>query len=244
MLIEPRTGRLRAVAGTVLQAARHMSADPGCRLGTGLAAQDAAQGLDYELQLQQLETNTQPCRALDELGREIRRCRALAADAAGRAGVQVAALATSPVPVEPQVVATSRYQKMAEAFGLTAYEQLTCGCHVHVEISSADKGIAALDRMAPWLAILLALSANSPFWQGRDSAYASFRYQVWGRWPCSGPTAAFGGARAYQERCGRWCAPARCSIWGDGVLRRAPVRAFPPWKSASPTYACTLTMQC
>jgi carboxylate-amine ligase len=176
-----------------------MSADPGCRLGTGLAAQDAAQALDYELQLQQLETNTQPRRALDELGREIRRCRALAADAAGRAGVQVAALATSPVPVEPQVVATSRYQKMAEAFGLTAYEQLTCGCHVHVEISSADEGIAALDRMAPWLAILLALSANSPFWQGRDSAYASFRYQVWGRWPCSGPTAAFGNARAYQE---------------------------------------------
>jgi glutamate---cysteine ligase / carboxylate-amine ligase len=88
---------------------------------------------------------------------------------------------------------------MAETFGLTAHEQLTCGCHVHVEISSADEGIAALDRIAPWLAILLALSANSPFWQGRDSAYASFRYQVWGRWPSSGPTAAFGSARAYQQ---------------------------------------------
>jgi glutamate---cysteine ligase / carboxylate-amine ligase len=191
LLIEPRTGRPQAVAGTVLQAARQAPAGP--------AGRDAAQALDLELQRQPLETSTQPCRTLDELGREIRRCRALAADAAGRAGVQIAALATSPVPVEPDVAGDSRYQKMAEAFGLTAREQLTCGCHVHVEISSAEEGIAVLDRMGPWLAILLALSANSPFWQGRDSAYASFRYQVWGRWPSSGPTAVFGSARAYQE---------------------------------------------
>jgi carboxylate-amine ligase len=111
----------------------------------------------------------------------------------------VAALATSPVPVEPEVVAKSRYQKMAERFGLTAQEQLTCGCHVHVEISSADEGVAALDRIGPWLAILLALSSNSPFWQGRDSGYASFRYQSWSRWPSSGPTAAFGTAEAYHD---------------------------------------------
>ena len=185
LLIKPGTGRPRAVAGTVLQAARQAPADPGRGNAADPAAQDAAQALDFEVQLQQMETNTQPCRTLDELGREIRRCRALAAGAAGRAGVQVAALATSPVPVEPDVVANSRYQKMAETFGLTAHEQLTCGYHVHVEISSANEGIAALDRIAPWLAILLALSANSPFWQGCDSAYASFRYQAWGRWPSS-----------------------------------------------------------
>ena len=88
---------------------------------------------------------------------------------------------------------------MARAFGLTAHEQLTCGCHVHVEISSADEGVAVLDRIRPWLAVLLALSANSPFWQGRDSEYASFRYQAWGRWPTSGPTDTFGTAEAYQQ---------------------------------------------
>jgi carboxylate-amine ligase len=88
---------------------------------------------------------------------------------------------------------------MARAFGLTAQEQLTCGCHVHVEISSAEEGVGVLDRIGPWLAVLLALSANSPFWQGRDSAYASFRYQAWGRWPCAGPTEVFGSAEAYRE---------------------------------------------
>jgi carboxylate-amine ligase len=56
----------------------------------------------------------------------------------------VAALATSPVPVEPELVGKSRYLQMARAFGLTAYEQLTCGCHVHVGVSSEQEGVAAL----------------------------------------------------------------------------------------------------
>jgi glutamate---cysteine ligase / carboxylate-amine ligase len=195
LLVEPRTGRPQAVAGTVLQAARQAAESDAD------ADQDGDNGpaLEYELQQQQLETNSRPCRSLDDLHRELRRCRASAAAAAGKAGVQVAALATSPVPVEPELVGKSRYRRMAEAFGLTADEQLTCGCHVHVEISSADEGAAVLDRAGPWLATLLALSANSPFWQGQDSAYASFRYQVWGRWPSSGPTEPFRTARAYHE---------------------------------------------
>ncbi|MBV9092915.1 MAG: glutamate--cysteine ligase [Streptosporangiaceae bacterium] len=199
LLVEPGTGQPRAVAGTVLQAAGQADTGPGGSAGAGAAAHDARQVLGSELQAQQLETHTRPCRGLDDLGREIRRCRALAAQAAGRARVQVAALATSPVAVEPEVAGISRYQKMADAFGLTASEQLTCGCHVHVEIVSPEEGIAALDRIGPWLAILLALSANSPFWHGRDSAYASFRYQAWGRWPSSGPTVAFGSIQAYQQ---------------------------------------------
>jgi glutamate---cysteine ligase / carboxylate-amine ligase len=198
LLVEPQTGQPRAVAGTVLQAAQ-AAAESGDSAGAGAAGHDAPGTLDFELQQQQLETNTRPCRGLEDLGREVRRCRAWAAEAAQRAGVRVAALATSPVPAAPEVVAKSRYQKMAREFGLTAQELLTCGCHVHVEISSADEGVAALDRIGPWLAILLALSANSPFWQGRDSSYASFRYQAWNRWPSSGPTAAFGTAEIYHD---------------------------------------------
>ena len=183
LLVEPGTGRPKAVAGTVLQA----------------AGRAAGSDLEAELQQQQLETNSRPCQSLDDLHRELRRCRTAAATAAGRAGARVAALGTSPVSVEPRPVRTSRYERMAEAFGLTAHEQLTCGCHVHVEVSSADEGVAVLDRAGPWLAVLLALSANSPFWQGLDSSYASFRYQVWGRWPGSGPTEPFGTAQAYRE---------------------------------------------
>ena len=100
LLVDPGTGQPQAVAGTVLRVVRQAAAGPGHdRVADGVA-QHAAQALDFELQLQQLETNTQPCHGLEDLGREVRRCRAWAAEAAVRAGAQVAALATSPVPVE------------------------------------------------------------------------------------------------------------------------------------------------
>src|SRR5579875_178642 len=190
LLVDPDTGRPEAVAGSVLRAA----AEPGPAAGA-----EKAEKLEAELQLQQVETNTEPFRTLSELSGEVRRCRRAAADAAGRAGVTVAALATSPVAVDPELMPKPRYQEMAEAFGLTVLDQLTCGYHVHVEISSPDEGVAVLDRIQPWLAPLLALSANSPFWQGRDSRYASYRHQAWGRWPSTGPTEWFGTADAYDD---------------------------------------------
>jgi glutamate---cysteine ligase / carboxylate-amine ligase len=197
LLVEPGTGQPRAVAETVLRAIQDEE-ETGSMSG-GRADGDAAQSLDLELQRQQLETNTRPCQDLGTLGREPRRCRSLAAEVAALAGARVAALATSPAPVVPELVREGRYLEMARAFGLTASEQLTCGCHVHVGISSAEEGVAVLDRIRPWLAVLLALSANSPYWQGRDSAYASFRYQAWCRWPSAGPTGAFGTAEAYRQ---------------------------------------------
>jgi glutamate---cysteine ligase / carboxylate-amine ligase len=190
LLIEPGTGRPLAVAETALRAA---DADNRRQEGGNEEA------VEFELQRQQLETSTKPCQELSVLGKELRRGRALAADVAGQAGARVAALATSPVNVEPQLVRKGRYLEMARAFGLIAYEQLTCGCHVHVSVSSPDEGVAVLDRIRPWLPVLLALSANSPFWQGQDSGYASFRYQAWGRWPSAGPTDAFGSAQAYRQ---------------------------------------------
>ncbi len=179
LLVEPGTGQPQAMAGTVLR--------------------ESGPELEAELQEQQVETNSRPCQTLDDLYRELRRCRASAAAAAGRAGTQVAALATSPVPVEPSPVHSDRYEQMSEDYGLTAQEQLTCGCHVHVGITSAEEGVAVLDRIGPWLAPLLALSGNSPFWHNRDSSYDSFRYQVWGRWPSSGPPGQFGTVQAYHE---------------------------------------------
>jgi glutamate---cysteine ligase / carboxylate-amine ligase len=202
LIVEPGTGRPRALAGAVIRAAGPGAEEPAAGehwAGERWAGEpEAVRPLEFELQKQQLEIDTRPCCSLEELSRELRRCRATATAAAARAGVTVAALGTSPLAVHPEVVPTSRYQAMAAVFGLTAQEQLTCGCHVHVGISSAEEGVAVLDRIQPWLATLLALSANSPFWQGVDSAYASFRYQAWGRWPCSGPTGQFGSAAAYQ----------------------------------------------
>lgn len=185
LLVDPVSGRALALAAAVLR-----------DVADGGPAAD--QVLTAELMRQQIETNTRPCVKLDELAGELRRWRRAASVAAEGRGARVAALATSPLPVDPSISTLPRYRRIVDAFGLTAREQLTCGCHVHVRIESEAEGVAVLDRIRGWLPCLLALSANSPFWQGRDSGYASFRSQVWGRWPSAGPTELFGSAEAYH----------------------------------------------
>jgi carboxylate-amine ligase len=186
LLVDPESGRPVAVGGAVLAGTPGPTED-----------EDGA-GLTGELQREQLETGTRPCTELDELATELRTVRAQAVSAAAVAGAALAPLATSPVPVEPTLTPARRYQRMAHRFGLTVAEQLTCGCHVHVEIDSAEQGVAVLDRIRPWLAPLIALSANSPFWRGTDSGYASYRSQVWSRWPSAGCYELFGTVAGYR----------------------------------------------
>jgi carboxylate-amine ligase len=69
---------------------------------------------------------------------------------------------------------------------------------VHVGVDSPDEGVGVIDRVGPWLPVLRALTANSPYWQGRDTGYASYRTEVWGRWPSAGPTEPFGSAATYD----------------------------------------------
>jgi carboxylate-amine ligase len=115
------------------------------------------------------------------------------------AGARIAALATSPLPATPHATRNVRYDALMEKFALTAREQLTCGYHVHVSVGSDEEGVAVLDRIRSWLPPLIALSSNSPFWNGTDSGYASFRTQAWNRWSTAGPTEVFGSAQAYHS---------------------------------------------
>ncbi len=170
----------------------------GRPVGVAAAAVEAAT-VERELMEQMLETGTKPCLEARELAEQLGARRRTAALAARDAGARLVALGTSPLPGTVTVTEDPRYQRMQVEFGLTAREQLTCGCHVHVEVADADEGVAVLDRMGPWLPVLLALSANSPFWQGEDTGYSSYRSQVWRRWPTAGPTEPFGSAAAYTE---------------------------------------------
>jgi carboxylate-amine ligase len=70
---------------------------------------------------------------------------------------------------------------------------------VHVSIDSPDEGVGVLDRIRVWLPVLTALSGNSPYWNGQDSGYTSFRAQLWGRWPMAGPIEVQGSAEAYRS---------------------------------------------
>jgi glutamate---cysteine ligase / carboxylate-amine ligase len=155
-----------------------------------------------ELKAQQLELGTEVCSTLDEVAGELRHWRNRADAVARAVGARVAALATSPVAVDPVPTDGERYDRILETFALVAEDQLTCGCHVHVSVEDDDEGVAVLNRIRPWLPVLTALTANSPFWQGRDSGYASYRSQSWGRWPSAGPTEPFADAAAYHRLIG------------------------------------------
>ncbi|MFI7385547.1 glutamate--cysteine ligase [Streptomyces sp. NPDC049813] len=187
LLVDGESGEAQALSHAVLaRAAREETSE-----------EDA---FEAELHRQQLEFATSPHKDMTDLAQEIVGWRAQAARHAETFGASIAALATSPLPVSPTVGTGARYRWLEEQFGLTTQEQLTCGCHVHVHVESDEEGVAVLDRIRPWLSVLLALSANSPFWQGKDSAYASYRSRVWGRWPSAGPVDVFGTAAAYHEQ--------------------------------------------
>ncbi|MFG2951886.1 glutamate--cysteine ligase 2 [Streptomyces adustus] len=185
LLVDPDSGEPMAVSAAVLARASHD--DPGQAV------------FEKELYGQMLEFATHPQSQMADLGAEIVRCRKEAARYAGGIGCAVAALATSPLPVSPSLSVNERYQWMAEQYAMAAQEQLVCGCHVHVSVESDDEAVAVVDRLRPWLAVLGALSANSPFWQGRDTGYAAYRARVWQRWPSAGPTELFGSAERYHR---------------------------------------------
>ncbi|MEV5434272.1 glutamate--cysteine ligase [Streptomyces sp. NPDC052701] len=186
LLVDPETGDPRAQSAAVLARAEHDDAD-----------QDV---FEKELHEQMLEFATHPQSSMESLRAEIGRCRKEAARHAGDIGCTVAALATSPLPVSPSVGLNRRYQWMEEQYGIATREQLVMGCHVHVSVESDEEGVAVVDRMRPWLSVLAALSVNSPFWQGKDSGYNSYRSRVWQRWPSAGPTEIFGSAERYHRR--------------------------------------------
>jgi carboxylate-amine ligase len=190
LLVDAHDNRTTPVATRVLRVATARGDAGGEYAGTG--------SLEFELQEQQLEAYTSPHTALSALEEELRGWRDKAASAAQETGARVVASATCPVEVEPRLVRHARYVKMAERFAIVTREQLTCGCHVHVSVGCAEEAVGVLDRIRVWLPTLVAVSANSPFWQGRDTGYASFRSQALLRWPVSGPTEIYGTAQGYR----------------------------------------------
>lgn len=184
LLVDGASGEPVAVAAAALRAA-----DEGS---------DDGAGVEGELMQQQLETGTAPVSTAAALLDELVAWRSRADEHARSAGARVAALPTSPLPVVPRTTPDPRYREIADEFGITQAEQLVCGMHVHVSVTSEDEAVGALDRVRPWLPVLAALSAGSPFWQGVDTGYASFRSQLWRRWPSAGSPGPFSTPVAYH----------------------------------------------
>ncbi|SHF80611.1 carboxylate-amine ligase [Jatrophihabitans endophyticus] len=177
------------------------------RSGAGLApvaeqaVPDSAPGsvYEHEFKREQAELASDPVTGLADLERQLRDRRRTLADRAATAGARLVASGTSPSADDATTVADERYERMQDTYAQVAAVQLVCGMHIHVAVDSPDEGIRVIDRIGPWLAVLLALSANSPFWAGLDTGYASYRTVLWGQWPTAGPTAPFGDHARYEQ---------------------------------------------
>lgn len=193
LLVDPRTGRPAPAVELVLAAAA--SAD------VAALVPEAAQitHLERESKREQLEVISIPHTSLDDLAQSVAAGRRLADAAAQQLGLRAAAMATSATAGATHLTVAGRYADMEDRFQNLMREQLTCGLHVHVGVADDTEGVAVLDRIRPWLPLVLALSANSPMWNGADSGYASQRYQVWSRWPTAGPYDTFGSPANYHR---------------------------------------------
>lgn len=148
-----------------------------------------------------VETNSQPTLDLLALRSNLLDLRRRLAEAADELGLGPAASGTVPI-LDMDLLDVSRddrYEQMTEDYQIVAREQLICGAQVHVDVADRDLAMAVVAWTAPWLPMLLALSASSPYWLGADSGYASMRTLVWQRWPTAGVAGSFKTAAEYDQ---------------------------------------------
>jgi len=166
--------------------------------------QDAARLLTGEVQgeisTSQLEVVTPVSTSLSEVRAHLVRLRRGVAQVAAGHGCAVLAAGSHPFATwrDQRLSEGERYAHLHERWGLLALQQLIAGCHVHVSVPDPELAVQVLDRLRPDLPVLLALSCSSPFWEGVDSGYASYRTQWFARWPVTGTPEVFGSRAAFD----------------------------------------------
>jgi glutamate---cysteine ligase / carboxylate-amine ligase len=192
LLVDPSTGELTNAAGAVLHEHRSERGDA--------ASPSASRDLEGELLRHMVETHTEPTEDLAVVARQLREARRTAIAAAEESGVAVVAVATAPLgSARPAVSANPRYERIVQEFGDTGRGAGTLGMHVHVDVADDEEGVRVIDGLRPWLPLLTALTSNSPYAAGRDTGYASWRQQVWTRWPTAGTAEPYGSAAEYRR---------------------------------------------
>ncbi|MEA2420407.1 MAG: glutamate---cysteine ligase / carboxylate-amine ligase [Thermoleophilaceae bacterium] len=121
---------------------------------------------------------------------------------AAERGALLAATGTHPWSPwqEQQIIDTEHYRRVAEGLQYVAWRNNTFSLHVHVGVRGADRAVRVCDRLRPVLPELLALSANSPLLDGRNSGLHSARSQIFTKsFPRCGIPDAFGGWAGYAD---------------------------------------------
>ncbi len=165
-----------------------------------LAQQALGEEVQPEAQLSQIEIATPVCQTLADVRAAIIRSRREVIVAAAIDGNKIAAAGTHPFSSwkQQEITPKERYQALMRDYQQLTRELIICGCHVHVGINDPEMAIGVINRARVWLSPLLALCASSPFWLGTDTGYASYRTEIWSRWPISGSPLIFDSRAQYE----------------------------------------------
>jgi carboxylate-amine ligase len=146
-----------------------------------------------ELMESVLEVSTDPVRTAAEAGRQLRALRTQVRETAATKGLRIGSAGTHPYAMweDQRIVGRDRYRDLISALRFVARQELIFGLHVHVGIDDPDKAIHVANGMRVHLPVLLALSANSPFWRGDVTGLQSVRTPIFRAFPRVGVPPAY-----------------------------------------------------
>jgi carboxylate-amine ligase len=155
-----------------------------------------------ELMESVLEISTNPCADMREANAALRAMRRQAGDIAGRKGLTIGSAGTHPQArwEDQRITGAPRYRDLVDALRFVARQEIIFGLHVHIGLDDADKAIHVANGMRVHVPVLLALSANSPFWRGDDSGLASVRMPIFRAFPRVGIPPFYDGWNDYRRR--------------------------------------------
>ncbi|MEX2286035.1 MAG: YbdK family carboxylate-amine ligase [Planctomycetaceae bacterium] len=135
-----------------------------------------------------LEINTGICRTVRSAGDDLRQKLEDLEKVTDALGVKLFWAATHPFSSwrDQQITVNDRYYRLVELMQDVARRLVTFGFHVHVGVDTGDKAVMICDRMLRHLPLLLALSVNSPFWEGRKTGLHSNRSKIMEGLPTAG----------------------------------------------------------
>ena len=151
-----------------------------------------------ELHASVVELTSDVSETVDEAVEKIEELRNAASEIAAANGLAIAAAGSHPtsIPAEQEIAPMDRYRDFVEYAGPSARRQGVSGLHVHVGMPDAETCFRVLETILPWLPVVLALSANSPYFEGRETGMYSIRAEVLGFLPRHGAPPA---VRTYAE---------------------------------------------
>ena len=162
--------------------------------------EELAEPISYELFQSVLETKTPVCSTVAEAADHLRELRGRVGSWAAACGTSLASAGTHPFSryQDQKVTEQRRYEKVIETLRWVAQREVIFGQHVHVSVPGPEEAILCHNRLSEYAPFLLALSANSPFWQGMDTGFESSRVKIFETFPRAGLPPAFPDYGAFE----------------------------------------------